>query len=156
MEWDSPLPIIIGALFAIVMARANGTYWLGRGLVAGAQRTRLARWIDNPSYRRTHQLLDRWGAPLVTACFLTVGFQTLVNLAAGSVKMSLSRYLPAVTLGSIIWATIYGTLGFASFKAFLVAYDRNPAVTLLATVILAAMLAAYVYTRIRPQRGIAQ
>lgn len=155
-EWDSPLPVIIGALFVIVMARANGTYWIGRGLVSGAQRTRLARWFENPSYQRAHRLLDKWGAPLVTACFLTVGFQTLVNLAAGSAKMSLSRYLPAVALGSIIWAGMYGTLGLAGYQAFLAAYERNPALALSVTAILATLLAAYIYTRARPQRPVAQ
>ncbi len=156
VEWDSPLPVIIGALFVIVMARANGTYWLGRGLIAGAQKTRLAHWVDKPSYQRAQRLLQKWGAPLVTVSFLTVGFQTLVNLAAGTARMSLSRYLPAVTLGCIIWAVVYGTVGLVGFEAFLTAYDENPTLTLLVMGILVASLALYIYMKVRTQRGVAQ
>jgi membrane protein DedA with SNARE-associated domain len=44
--------------------------------------------------------------------FLTVGFQTLINLAAGVTRMSLRHYLPAVVVGSVMWAFVYATIGF--------------------------------------------
>ena len=38
---DLPLGWAIFTLFCGAMMRSNGTYWLARGLVAGARRTRL-------------------------------------------------------------------------------------------------------------------
>lgn len=35
---------------------------------------------------------------MVALSFLTVGFQTLVNLAAGAARMPLRRYLPAMVV----------------------------------------------------------
>ena len=49
-------------------------------------------------------MVARWGAPVVTLSFLTVGIQTLVNLAAGVMRMPLRRYIPALTVGAILWA----------------------------------------------------
>ena len=109
--WDAPWFVIVGGLFVIVMLRANGTYWIGRLMEHGAHRTRLARLLDSPGYARALELVHRWGAPVVSASFLTIGVQTLVNLAAGATRMPLTRYLPAVALGGVAWALIYGTVG---------------------------------------------
>ncbi len=98
--WDAPFPIVVAALFVIVMARANATYWVGRLSAAGARRTRVARWMDADGYRRAVDRINRWGAPAVSASFLTIGVQTLVNLAAGGTRMPLIRYLPATIVGS--------------------------------------------------------
>ena len=75
----------------IVMLRANATYWLGRGAEAGAEHTRLRRLLRSPRFARVQAGVARWGAPVVTLSFLTIGIQTLVNLAAGVTKMPLRR-----------------------------------------------------------------
>ena len=36
-QWNVPFPLIVGALFVIVMVRANATFWLGRLGSAGAR-----------------------------------------------------------------------------------------------------------------------
>ncbi|GGT49847.1 hypothetical protein GCM10010271_62630 [Streptomyces kurssanovii] len=46
---------------------------------------------------------------MVAVSFLTVGFQTAANFLAGSMRMPLSRYLPALFLGGAAWALIYVT-----------------------------------------------
>ena len=92
-QWDLPFPLVVGALFCIVMARANGTYWMGRLVTRGAASTRARVLLESPGYQRATERLHRWGAPVVTLSFLTVGVQTMVNIAAGATRMPLRRYL---------------------------------------------------------------
>lgn len=147
--WGLPFPLLVGALFVIVMARANGTYWLGRAAAAGTERTRMRRLLHAPGYLRAVRWIDRWGAPAVSASFLTVGFQTLMNLAAGLMRMSLRHYLPAVVVGSVIWAFIYGTLGFVGFTAVAALYERSPVLGIVMAVLAAGLLAWWVVSQVR-------
>lgn len=119
-----PFAASVAVLFGVVMLRANATYWAGRGLRAGANRSRLSRHLDGPALVRAQGVVHRWGAPAVTVSFLTVGFQTAVNAAAGAAQMPQRRYLPAVVLGSQIWAFLYTTVGFALVGAWLSADGR--------------------------------
>lgn len=119
-----PFAASVAVLFVIVMLRANATYWAGRGLRAGANRSRLARHLDGPGFVRAQGVVHRWGAPAVTVSFLTVGFQTAVNAAAGAAQMPQRRYLPAVVVGSLVWAFLYATVGFAVINAWLGADGR--------------------------------
>lgn len=143
-DWQAPLAVIVGALFLIVMARANATYWLGRAIVAGTARSRWARVVDSRAYRVGADWLNRWGAPAVTVSFLTIGVQTMVNLAAGVTRMPLRRYVPAVTVGCVIWALMYGTVGFVGFVAVERMWAWSPSVTLVAGLALAAALVVWV------------
>lgn len=151
-QWDAPFPIIVGALFVIVMTRANGTYWVGRFINRGASRTRAHSLLASRGYQRAVDRIHRWGAPVVTASFLTVGVQTMINVAAGAIRMPLRRYLPAVTLGCIIWAFIYGTVGFIGFRALAVLWDRAPILTGILAVVVVAAFAAFVVWRVREAR----
>lgn len=136
-----PYPLTVATLFVIVMVRANATYWVGRAARAGATRTRLRRALSSAGFVRAQRLVGRWGAPVVTLSFLTVGIQTVVNLAAGATRMPLRRYLPAVTVGGVIWAFLYATAGFVTFAAWRRLYQFSP---LLATVLLVALAVALV------------
>ena len=108
------------ALFVLVaLARSNATYWAGRGLREGGAHTRLARHLDRPAVARAEQVVRRYGAPAVALSFLTIGVQTVVNAAAGALRMPLTRYLAATIAGSLAWAAIYTTIGFAVVKAWL-------------------------------------
>ena len=106
MSWDAPYLLIVGALFVIVMCRANATYWVGRLAARGMERTRVATVMESPGYKRATATLNRWGAPVVSASFLTIGFQTLVNLSAGATRMPLPRYLPAVSIGCVTFPPV--------------------------------------------------
>lgn len=116
---DWPLPAAFAALFVIVMLRANATYWAGRAISAGARKSRLARRMNTSGYLRAENLIRRWGAPAVSLSFLTVGFQTVMNAAAGVLRMPLRRYLPAVIIGGLMWALLYATVGLAVIEAAL-------------------------------------
>ncbi|HBY21939.1 MAG TPA: hypothetical protein DEG88_01160, partial [Propionibacteriaceae bacterium] len=136
----------------IVMARANATYWLGRGLVGGLRRTRVRTLMESRGYVNAQERLARYGAPAVTLSFLTVGVQTLVNLAAGASKMPQRSYLPAVCLGSLIWAVVYATLGAFSLEALRALFNVSPVLAWLLAAITLASFITFVTIRVRRQR----
>ncbi len=114
-----PFWAVYGFFLVVVLARSNATYWAGRGLRAGSARSgRLTAHLDRPAVVRTERVVERWGAPVVALSFLTIGAQTLVNAAAGALRMPLRRYLPANIVGSLAWAAIYTTVGFAVIEAW--------------------------------------
>lgn len=127
-EFTENLPILeaIGFLFVVVMLRANATYWIGRGLFGGMARSRFAHRIDGPAMRRAERFMARWGIFAVPLSFLTVGIQTAVNASAGITRVPLVRYLPAVTVGALIWAVVYATVGLAAFAAAFLLAVRSP------------------------------
>lgn len=146
---DWPFPATVATLFVIVMLRANGTYWVGRLAHAGAERTRLARALSSPGFHRAEGLISRWGAPVVAVSFLTIGIQTVVNLAAGATRMPLRSYLPAVTLGGALWAFLYATVGFVTVAAWRTLYELSPLGAIVVSVVLIAALTAFVGVQIR-------
>jgi membrane protein DedA with SNARE-associated domain len=150
--WDVPYPVVVAALFGIVMVRANATYWLGRAAAAGTERSRVGRLMRAPGYARAVRALHRWGPPVVSVSFLTVGFQTLVNLAAGATRMPLRRYLPSVTVGCILWGFLYATVGFAGFEAVALLYQRSPTLAVAAVVAAAGGLAIFVIASLRRRK----
>ncbi|AQP44591.1 DedA family protein [Tessaracoccus flavus] len=137
-SWEAPYAVVVIALFFIVMARANATYWLGRGITRGAERTRVRRLLESRHYATATRWLNRWGPPAVSVSFLTIGIQTMVNLAAGVTRMPLRRYLPAVTVGCIMWAFIYATIGFAGFVGIQRLWATSPATVLVLGAVLVA------------------
>lgn len=105
------IALAAGALYVIVLLRAGGTFAVGWLTGAGARRSRFAGRISSTKFRRAERAIQRWGAPVVAVSFLTVGFQTAANFLAGSMRMPLSRYLPALLVGGAAWALIYATAG---------------------------------------------
>src|SRR6478672_8916683 len=106
------------ALFASAMVRSNGTYWVGRGAVAGWRRYRGAH---GDLTARAERLITRFGPFAVTLSYLTVGIQTAIHLTAGVMRMPLRFYLPAAVVGSAAWAVLYATIGLAVVQAWLAA-----------------------------------
>lgn len=152
-QWGAPFPVVVAALFVIVLLRSNGTYWLGRLVAGGAQRTtRASRWMASPGYRRAEDRINRWGAPAVSLSFLTIGVQTLINLAAGATRMPLARYIPATVVGSILWAFLYGTVGFVGFEALALLWQHSPAVALAAGAVAIAALVLFIVGQARRSR----
>jgi membrane protein DedA with SNARE-associated domain len=144
-----PYPVAVAALFVVVMLRAGATYAIGRAAQEGVRRSRLARVMSKPRFARMQQAVARWGAPVVIVSFLTVGIQTLVNLAAGVMRMPLRRYIPALIVGSILWAFLYATVGFATFAGWRRVYETSPTVAVVTLVVLLAGLAGYIIWQVR-------
>lgn len=123
---DWPFAALYALFLFGALARSAAIYGAGRGLRAGAQRTpRLLSHLDGPALAHAERLVARWGPPVVTLSFLTVGVQTAIHAAAGALRMPLRRYAPAAVLGSLVWAALYTTVGFAAFEAW-VADEAGP------------------------------
>lgn len=137
---ELPFETAVAALFAIVLCRTNGTYWLGRGVAAGYGKTKWAQRARPGRLARARRLIDRWGPFAVVLTFLTVGLQTTVNLAAGMARMRLRYYIPATVVGSAVWALVYASVGLAAVELVL----RNAAASPWAWGVAAAVLAAVV------------
>lgn len=73
--------------------------------------------MDSPLYRKARRLINRWGVIAVPLCFLTVGLQTAVIITTGFTKMPLRRWVPAMLVGTFMWACIYTAIGFAILAA---------------------------------------
>ena len=147
-----PFPLAVGALFVIVVLRAGGTYALGRAARSGASRTRIEHAISSPRFARAQELVVRWGAPIIVVSFLTVGFQTLANLAAGLGRMPLRRYLPALAIGGLIWAVLYASVGLITYAALVHLYEISPVGAITGGLALIGALAGYVVWQVRRQR----
>lgn len=148
-QWAAPFPLVVAALFCIVLLRSNGTYWLGRAAAHTARRTRASRWLDSAGYRRAVDRINRWGAPAVSLSFLTVGVQTVINLAAGATRMPLIRYIPATVIGSVMWAFLYATVGFVGFEALSVLWEHSPVIAVAAGSAALGGLAWFVVRQVR-------
>lgn len=114
-----PFWLTFVVFFLIAFARGNTTYWIGRGLRRGTADTRVGRRLDGPALARATRLIERLGAPAVSLSFLTVGVQTAINASAGVLRMPLRWYLPAVTVGALMWSGVYTTIGMAVLRAWL-------------------------------------
>ena len=127
--------IALAGLFAIAMLRGQGTYWLARLVAHGSTRVtensrpwrlRVAAWLDGPRVAVGRRLLGRWGLPLITICYLTLGLQTIILASAGLLRVGWVRFTLAQLPGAIAWAWIYSTIGIAAFEALLGAAISSP------------------------------
>lgn len=110
---------LFGFLTCVVFIRTQATYWLARWARAGAdavadraeahhsRRARLARRFAGPGLDKARTFIERWGFIAIPLSFLTVGFQTMVNAAAGYARMRWDLYSLVLIPCSLLWATIY-------------------------------------------------
>ena len=150
--WPYPLAVFVLSLGGF--CRGNLTYWLGRAAQAGAGRTRARRMIESAGFERASRVINRWGPPAISLSFLTVGFQTLINLAAGVTRMPLRRYLPAVAIGAINWGFLYATVGFVTVAAWLRLYELSPVLAVLALAVVVIALAIFIAIQLRSRKQV--
>lgn len=148
-----PFWAVYAVAFCIVMARAQATYWLGRGVARGMGGTRVAHLLASPRAFRVIDRVHRWGPPAVTVSFLTVGVQTAVNLAAGYLRMPFGRYLVAMTFGCLLWAAVWTTVGTAVVYGAILLFLLHPAALAAAGVLLAGVTAWLLHRRRARSRG---
>ncbi|WP_460477789.1 DedA family protein [Brachybacterium huguangmaarense] len=153
MDWIRDLPLVpaVLILWVIVLCRAGGTYLLGRGAHRLAHRGRIAELLESPRVEAAIGVINRWGAPVVALSFLTVGFQTAANAAAGLTRMPAVRYVPALVIGGLAWAVIYATIGLAAVALWLELFLRSPWAAVAVLAILAAVVCVVLVTRARRQ-----
>ena len=120
-EWFAALPLELAVviMWGIGILRTSIVYALGYLAATGSARLeRIRNAMQTPLYTRATAMINRWGAYAVPLCFLTVGLQTAVIITPGFTKMPMRRWLPGMLLGTLMWAIIYVTIGFALLAAF--------------------------------------
>lgn len=138
-EWLESLHWVaaIGFMWVVGIVRTSLVFSLGWLAQAGGSRfEKIQHLMDHPLYRRAQYFVNRWGVLAVPACFLTVGFQTAVILTTGFTRMPLSRWIPAMLVGTFMWGTIYATVGMSVVWLWL----ENPRVAALVLALLAAVI----------------
>lgn len=121
-DWIQNLPLAAAILFfwVVGIVRTSVVYLLGWIASRGGNRLpRIRHLTRTPLYRRAEAFVNRWGVLAVPACFLTLGFQTAVIVTTGFTRMPLRRWVPAMLVGTLIWGTVYGTVGMAVVWAWL-------------------------------------
>ncbi|MGW6227538.1 DedA family protein [Cellulosimicrobium cellulans] len=158
----APFAALFAFFFAIAFVRTQATYWIARLVTTWTlDRTRpvkpwVARvhaWLSGRSAARGMETVRRWGVLAVPVSFLATGTKTVVNAAAGVVRMPFGRYLAAMTLGCAIHATIYATVGWAVWTAAFAAATGSPwGVAALVLLALAVAVGVVVVVRRRAAR----
>jgi membrane protein DedA with SNARE-associated domain len=155
-----PFWVAFVALFLGAMARGQMVYWVGR--VATEQtlrrthpqegwKRRMHEWLEAGGADPGVRALRRWGLVMVPLCYLTVGFQSMVQAAAGILRIEPWKYLLAQIPGALAWATIYATIGFAAWEAVMSAAAGSPLGLAAILVVVVAVVAAAVLVRRRRQ-----
>ena len=105
-------------MWGVGIVRTSIVYGLGALTAEGGARfDRICKAMDSPLYRKARAFINRWGVIAVPLCFLTVGLQTAVIITTGFTKMPLRRWVPAMLVGTLMWACVYTTIGFAILAA---------------------------------------
>lgn len=155
---DGPWWWVYLFLLCVVFVRAQATYWVGRGLRKGAAsigdggsesqaQRRVARRFSGPAWQRAQDFVERWGFIGIPVSFLTIGFQTLVNAAAGFMRMRWDLYTVAMIPGCLMWAAVYSVVGYS----LVAAWQASP--LLFIAVVAGIILVAWVLTRLRRSAG---
>lgn len=158
-EFLSSLPFAV-ALTALSIGgwcRGQMMYWLGRIPTDQAlQRTnptsgkmrRVHDWLAGGGADAGIVAIRRWGLLMVPLCYLTVGFQSMVQAGAGVLRITWWKFALAQVPGAIAWGTIYATVGFAVWEAALAAAAGSPVgIAVIAVLVLAAVAGVLVLRR---------
>lgn len=141
-EWIESLHWAWAILFfwMVGIVRTSIVFMLGWLAASGSRRvSKIEAVMKTPLYLKAQAFVNRWGALAVPMCFVTVGFQTAVIITTGFTHMPLIRWIPAMLVGTLIWGTIYGTIGMTVLWAWL----RQPWVV--APLLVLALLVATVF-----------
>lgn len=156
-----PFWAVYVVLFLMAMARGQMMYWIGRIPTEQALkrtapttgwRARAHRWLSDGGADAGVRSIQRWGLPVVSFCYVTVGFQSLVQAAAGLLRIPLLWYILAQIPGSLAWAAIYSTIGFGLWAAIIAAAAGSPA-GLIAMILALALIVTLIAIRIRRKRA---
>ena len=152
LDWIDGQPFLIAAAFLTLVAgvRSQATYWVGRGVRAGAIRTKWAQKMASDKGTRAVDLIQRWGWPIIPLSFLTVGLQTAVQAAAGVLGWRWLPYTLAAIPGWLLWGCIYAAGGLAAFAALFSLTSRAWWLAVVVVVLIAAIIAAVIWRRRRP------
>ncbi|WP_147916949.1 DedA family protein [Ruania zhangjianzhongii] len=161
-----PFTVALTALSIGGWLRGQMMYWLGRiptdqalrrtNPTSGRMR-RVHDWLAGGGADAGIEAIRRWGLLVVPVCYLTVGFQSMVQAGAGVLRITWWKYALAQIPGAIAWGAIYATVGFAVWEAALAAAAGSPVgIAVIAVLVLAAVAGGLVLRRKRAVRAAGQ
>lgn len=150
-DWMAQWPVLAVYLFFLTgaLARSQTLYWVGRGVAAGVMRSRWGDRLDSEAVRRAVRAIERWGMPIVPLTFLTVGFQSAVQSAAGLIRIGWLRYSLWTLPGALVWAVVWAGGGMAAVAGALALAATSPWALVAALVVVGAAVAIVVQRRRR-------
>lgn len=155
-----PFWIAFTLLFIGGMLRGQMMYWIGRAtskvtldhMAPSARIAKIRSWVDRGGADSGINAIHRWGAVMVPVSYLTVGFQSVVQVAAGLLQMNVLLYALAQIPGALAWAAIYSTIGFAAWGAIVSAAAGSPS-GVIVVVLIAIILVYFIIRRRRLRTG---
>ena len=150
-QWIQDQPFLVAAAFltCVVAFRAEGTYWLGRGVRAGVVRAAWAQKLASDNEKRVVAKLEKWGWPIIPLSFLTVGFQTAVQFTAGLIGWRWLPYTLAALPGWIAWGCVYAAGGLAVVAGILALAKQSWWLAVLAIVLVVVIILVIIRVRRR-------
>lgn len=147
-------------LLVIIFLRAQATYWLGRlGATWASNGTagqtgwkgKVNSWLDHTAVAGGLSAVERWGLIIIPLSFFTWGFQTVVNAAAGVMRLQWWLYTLVAFPGYLAWAGLYSTIGMAALRAVSAASEQRN-IFALGTLLVAALCIVFVVVRRQRRR----
>ncbi|WP_270741268.1 hypothetical protein [Lactococcus formosensis] len=120
LNWVASLPLWQATLFLfiVVFFRAQMTFGLGKLIHMGILKTKWGKKAEKSEENRAGMLaLQKYGWPVIPLSFLTVGFQTVVQLAAGMLDWKWSKYTLVALPGYLAWGFVYAAGGLTLFRS---------------------------------------
>lgn len=158
-----PFPLVFLTLTLLVASRSNLVYGIGRygrrvtisgREPSGGFRRRAWQWANAKRTQRAMDNIKKRGWIVISLAYLTIGIQTVVNVAAGVVGLSWPKYNLAAFPGWLAWALIYSTVGFAVWNAAVAAAAGSPAgIAVFCALALAAAIGCILSRRRKKRRG---
>lgn len=120
LNWVASLPLWQATLFLfiVVFFRAQMTFGLGKLIHMGILKTKWGKKAEKSEENRAGMLaLQKYGWPVIPLSFLAVGFQTVVQLAAGMLDWKWSKYTLVALPGYLAWGFVYAAGGLTLFRS---------------------------------------
>jgi membrane protein DedA with SNARE-associated domain len=120
LDWLSQLPLWQASLFLfiVVFFRAQLTFWLGKFVHKGILKSGFGKKRSREQENKAGiSAIQKYGWPVIPLSFLTVGFQSVVQIGAGLLDWKWTKYTLAALPGYLAWGFIYAVGGLALFKS---------------------------------------
>lgn len=120
LDWVAELPLWQATLFLfiVVLFRAQATFGLGKLIHKGVIKTKWGQKTERSEETQMGILaIQRYGWPVIPLSFLTVGFQSVVQIGAGILGWNWIKYTLSALPGYLAWGFIYAAGGLTLFRS---------------------------------------